>query len=58
MLLSLAPTTAGFSVDRASKTVTVYEGGNVSGHDAAIVRYDHITVPFHQQSPLLMIAIS
>src|ERR1035441_2724203 len=44
---------AEFSVDWDSKTLTVYEGGNVSGHDAAIVRYDHITVPFHRQSPLV-----
>jgi hypothetical protein len=42
-----------FSVDRTSKTLTIYEGGNVSGHDAAIVRRDHVTVPFHRQSPLV-----
>jgi len=44
---------AEFSVDWDSKTLTVYEGGNVSGHDATIVRYDHVTVPFHKQSPLV-----
>jgi hypothetical protein len=44
---------AEFSVNQGSKTLTVYEGGNVSGHDAAIVRYDHTTVPFHKQSPLV-----
>jgi hypothetical protein len=44
---------AEFSVDQGSKVLTVYEGGNLSGHDAAIVRYDHITVPFHKQSPLV-----
>jgi hypothetical protein len=42
-----------FSVDNSSKTLTVYEGGNVSGHDAAIIRHDHITTPFHKQSPLV-----
>jgi hypothetical protein len=44
---------AEFSVDRDSKTLTIYEGGNVSGHDAAIVHRDHVTVPFHRQSPLV-----
>lgn len=44
---------AEFSIDRESKTLTIYEGGNVSGHDAAIVQRDHITVPFHRQSPLV-----
>jgi hypothetical protein len=44
---------AEFAVDHSSKTLTVYEGGNVSGHDAAIVRNDHITTPFHKQSPLV-----
>jgi hypothetical protein len=42
-----------FSVDRDGKTLKIYEGGNVSGHDAAIVQRDHITVPFHHQSPLV-----
>lgn len=42
-----------FSVDRDGKTLTIYEGGNVSGHDAAIVQRDHVTVPFHRQSPLV-----
>lgn len=44
---------AEFSVDQGSRTLTIYEGGDVSGHDAAIVRCDHITVPFHKQSPLI-----
>jgi len=44
---------AEFAVDQSSKTLTVYEGGNVSGHDAAIIRHDHITTPFHKQSPLV-----
>ena len=42
-----------FSVDRDGKMLTIYEGGNVSGHDAAIVQRDHVTVPFHRQSPLV-----
>jgi hypothetical protein len=44
---------AEFVVDQTSKTLSVYEGGNVSGHDAAIVRRDHVTIPFHKQSPLV-----
>jgi len=44
---------AEFSVDRESKTLTVYEGGDVSGYDAAIVRNDRVTVAFHQQNPLV-----
>lgn len=42
-----------FSVNRDHKTLTIYEGGNVSGHDAAIVQRDHVTVPFHRQNPLV-----
>ena len=42
-----------FSVDRTSKTLTIYEGGNLSGHDTAIVQRDHVTVPFQRQSPLV-----
>ena len=42
-----------FSVDCNSKTLTIYEGGNMSGHDAAIVQRDYVTVPFHRQSPLV-----
>lgn len=42
-----------FSVDRTNKTLTIYEGGNLSGHDTAIVQRDHVTVPFQRQSPLV-----
>jgi hypothetical protein len=42
-----------FWVDRDGKTLTIHEGGNVSGHYAAIVQRDHVTVPFHRQSPLV-----
>lgn len=44
---------AEFSVDCGAKTLTIYEGGEVSGHDASIVLTDHSTVPFHKQSPLV-----
>jgi hypothetical protein len=44
---------AEFQVDPESKVLTVYEGGNLSGHDAAIVGSDNINVPFHLQSPLV-----
>jgi hypothetical protein len=44
---------AEFVVDQNSKTLSVYEGGNVSGHDAPIVRLDQITTPFRKQSPLV-----
>jgi hypothetical protein len=44
---------AELAVDQSSKTLSVYEGGNVSGHDAAIIRRDHVTTPFHKQSPLV-----
>jgi len=42
-----------FAVDRAGKTITIYEGGNESGHDAAIIQRDHKTSPFHRQKPLV-----
>ena len=44
---------AEFSVDQEGKTLTIYEGGDVSGHDAAIVQYNRVTIAFHQQSPLV-----
>lgn len=44
---------AEFVVDQSCKTLSVYEGGNVLGHDAAIIRRDHLTTPFHKQSPLV-----
>jgi hypothetical protein len=33
-----------FSADPEAKTLTLYERENLSGHDAAIIRYDHMTV--------------
>jgi hypothetical protein len=40
-------------VDVDSRIVTVYEGGNVSGYDHAIVARDHKSLLFHKQSPLV-----
>jgi len=39
--------------DAGSRTITVYEGGNVSGYDHAIVAHDHKSLPFHKQCPLI-----
>jgi hypothetical protein len=44
---------AEFSVDQDRKILTIYAGGNVSGHDSSIVRRDHTSVTFHKQSPLV-----
>lgn len=44
---------ADFSLDHAEKTLTVYEGGEVSGHDFSIIERDHSTNPFHKQTPLI-----
>ncbi|MGP8175256.1 MAG: hypothetical protein ACLP7O_12015 [Terracidiphilus sp.] len=44
---------AEFSVDHNDKTLTIYEGGEVSGHDFEIVSSDHITSPFHKQNALV-----
>ncbi len=44
---------AEFVVDQSGKTLSVYEGGNVSGHDAAIVHLDQVTTPFRRQSLLV-----
>jgi hypothetical protein len=42
-----------FTVDPAVRTLTIYEGGNQTGHDASIVRKDHTSVSFHRQRPLV-----
>ena len=42
-----------FAVDHESKTLTVYEGGNVSGHDEEILVRGHVTTPLTNQSPLI-----
>jgi hypothetical protein len=40
-------------VDTNERTLTVYEGGNISGHDHAIVEADHTSLLFHKQTPLV-----
>jgi hypothetical protein len=44
---------AEFSVDHVGRVLTIYEGGEVSGHDLEIVRNDHITSPFQKQNALI-----
>jgi len=40
-------------VDPDNRILTVYEGGNVSGYDHAIVARDHKSLLFHKQCPLV-----
>jgi hypothetical protein len=40
-------------VDLVMKVAGPYQALVDAGHDAAIVRYDHLTVAFHKQSPLV-----
>lgn len=42
-----------FAVDGGARILTVYEGGNLTGHDASIVSQDHASVPFHNQHPFV-----
>lgn len=42
-----------FAVDHATKTLTIYEGGNLTGYDEELLRRSHLTTPFHAQSPLI-----
>lgn len=48
-------TVAGVEIvaDSATRTITVYEGGNLSGYDHSIVARDHKALPFHKQRPLV-----
>jgi hypothetical protein len=39
--------------DADARTLTVYEGGNLSGYDHSIVARDHKSLPFHKQCPLV-----
>lgn len=39
--------------DPSTRTLTVYEGGNLSGYDHSIVGRDHKSLPFHKQCPLV-----
>ena len=40
-------------VDASECTLTVYEGGSISGFDDAIVETDHTSLLFHKQTPLV-----
>ena len=40
-------------VDTNERTLTVYEGGNISGYDHAIVEVDHTSLLLHKQTPLV-----
>jgi hypothetical protein len=40
-------------VDAGSRILTIYEGGDVSGYDHAIVARDHKSLLFHKQCPLV-----
>jgi hypothetical protein len=42
-----------FAVDWNAKVLTVYEGGDLTGHDASIVGREHVALPFHTQNPLV-----
>lgn len=39
--------------DIETRTITVYEGGNLSGYDHLIVARDHKSLVFHKQCPLI-----
>lgn len=43
----------GFVVDDNTKTLTIYEGGDITGHDKELLRRGHLTTPFQSQSPLI-----
>ena len=42
-----------FVVDDNTKTLTIYEGGDITGHDNELLRRGHLTTPFQSQSPLI-----
>jgi hypothetical protein len=42
-----------FTIDHASKTLTIFEGGDLTGYDEELLRRGHLTTPFHAQSPLV-----
>lgn len=37
----------------AGKTITVYEGGDLTGADAQLIAYQHSTLPLYAQTPLI-----
>jgi len=39
--------------DRSHRAITIYEGDNISGHDAEIVERSRATLPFQSQMPLV-----
>jgi len=39
--------------DTETRTLTIYEGGNLSGYDHSIVSRDHKSLIFHRQCPLI-----
>jgi len=41
------------AVDNATRTLTVYEGGDRTGVDAQLVAHQHRTLPLHAQVPLI-----
>jgi hypothetical protein len=42
-----------FAVGEENKTLTVYEGGDLTGFDSEILRRNHLTTPFRSQGPLV-----
>lgn len=40
-------------VDPAKRLLTLYEGGNITGHDHSIVSLDRTSLLFHQQTPMV-----
>lgn len=42
-----------FGIDHRGRALIIYEGGNASGYDHAIVDLDHASLPFHGQTPLI-----
>ncbi len=42
-----------FTVDEKSKTLTVYEGGNLTGSDNELLHRNHLVTPFRSQTPLV-----
>lgn len=42
-------------IDTENRALIIYEGGNLSGYDQAIVSLDHALPPTYQQTPLAMV---
>lgn len=41
------------AVNDAGRTITVYEGGDLTGADAQLIAYQHSTLPLYAQTPLI-----